>query len=304
MKKYNLHYAVLVGDTKSFNAIMIKSPELILEEDIRGYTPINIAIEENNIYFFKKMFNKIDTIKILNDEDFLSFSFLSICCKSYKILKILIEVIKLNHPHLLNRVWRKMACTEDFNEKMFINLSLSMNMNDLKVNEKDDEGDTVLTYNCGWGRVSRIKSLLKLGCDPNLSDKDGDSPLAWAVQSGYWKAVALLIKAGARCDESSRGLLGSPLHQAAYVGSYKTIELLINTGSNPKEKDKNELNFVQKAKLAKENFMELKNSSKKIIINRLSGEDVYHIYFSNNGYKIFVDNYDKIINKFEYLFKK
>lgn len=243
------------------------------------------------------MLNSFNFLKVLNEEDLRSLSSFAISYNSYNILKVLIEILKINYPYLLNNIWHELSYKGDIDERRFMKLSTLMNIDNLNINEQNNEGDTALTYNCGWGRVGRIKSLLKMGCDPNLSDRDNESPLVWAVQSGSWEAVAALVKAGAICNGSFRGSLGAPLHRAAYIGSYKMVSLLINSGADPSEKNKNEQNLVQIAKLAKENFLNLKKNSKKIILNRSSGEDVYHIYYNNKGYSIFVDNYDKIINR-------
>lgn len=53
MKKYDLHYSVLVDDKKLFNSLIAKSPELIMEKDIRDYTVLDIAIEEDKVIFLK-----------------------------------------------------------------------------------------------------------------------------------------------------------------------------------------------------------------------------------------------------------
>jgi len=72
--------------------------------------------------------------------------------------------------------------------------------------------------------------LLFIGCDVNLANADGSTPLSVACSLGSDVIVDLLLQhPGVDIDQ---GLLRTPLYEAASVGSTSIVERLITAGCN------------------------------------------------------------------------
>ena len=66
------------------------------------------------------------------------------------------------------------------------------------LNKQDQQGRTLLHYTGSRGQIDMIELLLEKGADPNIKDKNGNTPLHWC---GHVDIVELLISYGARVDE-------------------------------------------------------------------------------------------------------
>ena len=81
------------------------------------------------------------------------------------------------------------------------------------------------------------EELLARGAQVDLSDKDGRTPLWWAVASGEEKATKLLLKHGALPnDADSSGK--SPLMKAVQEGHVTQFELLMQHGAQIEQRDR------------------------------------------------------------------
>jgi len=72
-------------------------------------------------------------------------------------------------------------------------LDLSSNTFDLNPTELNE----VLIRASETGRKGIVEKLLKLGANPNLKDKNGDTALIWATRNGHTDIVEMLLNAGA-----------------------------------------------------------------------------------------------------------
>jgi hypothetical protein len=76
------------------------------------------------------------------------------------------------------------------------------------------------------------KKLLAAGKDPNEADKDGYTPLMFAITTGNAKVVEALAGAGA--DTAIADDIGNtPLHYAAGTGRWPVIVALLDAGADP-----------------------------------------------------------------------
>lgn len=73
--------------------------------------------------------------------------------------------------------------------------------------------------------------LLEHGADPNLADRDGDTPLIRAVQMRKVEITEMLLAAGAKAG-AVKERRDSPLHHAARSGSIEMAALLIRHGAD------------------------------------------------------------------------
>ena len=72
--------------------------------------------------------------------------------------------------------------------------------------------------------------LLFIGCDVNLANVDGSTPLSLACSLASDVIVGLLLQ-HPRVD-IDQGVVRTPLHEAATVGAVSIVERLITAGCN------------------------------------------------------------------------
>lgn len=83
------------------------------------------------------------------------------------------------------------------------------------------------------GNTSKLKSRIKKGkADINATDKDGHTPLYLAAATKNFKAVKILLKAGAKTNHEHE--VTTPLHAAATNDDNQIAALLIVNGANLK----------------------------------------------------------------------
>ncbi|WP_265021508.1 ankyrin repeat domain-containing protein [Wolbachia endosymbiont (group A) of Icerya purchasi] len=83
------------------------------------------------------------------------------------------------------------------------------------------------------------QSILENGEDIDAQDKDGVTPLHWAVEDNNKELAKLLIKHGADVDARNRDK-HTPLHYAAVHGYVEIAKYLIDNGANVNAQDQDE----------------------------------------------------------------
>ncbi|KAH3759948.1 26S proteasome non-ATPase regulatory subunit 10 [Pelomyxa schiedti] len=97
------------------------------------------------------------------------------------------------------------------------------------LDERDIRGRTALHAACGSGHSSIVHFLLSHHADPNLCDKQGNSPLLVASGS-YADIIKELLLAGA--DVNAPNQWGKrPLHKAAEEGNLQCAKILLESGA-------------------------------------------------------------------------
>ncbi|KAK6960937.1 ankyrin repeat domain-containing protein 29 [Biomphalaria glabrata] len=80
------------------------------------------------------------------------------------------------------------------------------------------------------GRLDDVEKLLRQGCDVNMHDSTGDSPLMAAARNGHLSVVKVLRSSGAELNFTNKE--GStPLIAATENGNMDTVEYLVKNGS-------------------------------------------------------------------------
>lgn len=118
--------------------------------------------------------------------------------------------------------------------------------NGASLNSISSFGQSALGMAAGFGHLNAVQWLLARGANPNIQDKGGLTPLAWATfmnnlqrpgnpkatktEQDYINVINALLAAGARTDILDNGGL-SVLHGAARSGSLATIKLLLDNGA-------------------------------------------------------------------------
>ncbi len=107
----------------------------------------------------------------------------------------------------------------------------------------EPDGATALAWAALRGDADIASLLLESGADPNAANVLGISPLAMALENGAEAVVSLLLASGADANRA-RENGQTPLMTAARLGQTGLMELLLDHGADP---DARERNFGQTA---------------------------------------------------------
>ena len=94
-----------------------------------------------------------------------------------------------------------------------------------------ESGRTVLHWAVQSENANLVKELLKLGADPNVKDKNWETPFFAALKLGKTDILKTLLAAGCRVTVTDRSF-NTALHIAAKDGQKDFVPLLIKAGLN------------------------------------------------------------------------
>ncbi|MGQ5702156.1 ankyrin repeat domain-containing protein [Sandaracinobacteroides sp. A072] len=105
------------------------------------------------------------------------------------------------------------------------------------INTRDyDNGDTALLIAIKRRDPPWIGFLLQNGADPNLPDREGNTPLIVSAMGGFSDGVRLLLAGKAQVDmANSRG--ETPLIKAVHARDHVTADMLLKAGADPDRTD-------------------------------------------------------------------
>lgn len=105
------------------------------------------------------------------------------------------------------------------------------------INTKDREtGESALHMVAQRADANYIRYLLQKGANPNITDRDGNSPLMNVVNKNFGEGVDILVRYGASVNlANSRG--ETPLIRAVQLRSVDVIRRLLTAGADPDKAD-------------------------------------------------------------------
>lgn len=104
------------------------------------------------------------------------------------------------------------------------------------VNYRSYEGDTALHIVTKRRDLTWVKYLLGRKADPNIGDKDGETPLMLAARIGFPEAADYMILVGANVNATNRRG-ETALIVAVQSRHPKIVEMLLEAGADPDKAD-------------------------------------------------------------------
>lgn len=106
------------------------------------------------------------------------------------------------------------------------------------INSQNTKGQTALHHAISIGNLKAAIALLNhKEINPNIADREGKTPLHYAVGKNYQNLVSKLIEKGADVNIADRNKI-TPLHIAATNDSAEIAEILLNNKANLNTQDK------------------------------------------------------------------
>ncbi|CAL1531140.1 unnamed protein product, partial [Lymnaea stagnalis] len=101
------------------------------------------------------------------------------------------------------------------------------------VNDRDNLGKTALHYSAYSGSVSGVKTLLELGGNILIKDKNKQSPFHVALVAGRYNTILIMLASPkgnyAQNDRDGEGL--TPIHLAALYRRVNILSTLVQRGA-------------------------------------------------------------------------
>ena len=96
------------------------------------------------------------------------------------------------------------------------------------INQKDNDGDTALTYAALYNKNDIIKELLNNGANPNIMGNDGHFPLKISACEGYIDIIKLLVNGGADINQVGADInqVGAELSALDYAVDYGHLNVV------------------------------------------------------------------------------
>ncbi|XP_067685971.1 uncharacterized protein [Haliotis asinina] len=129
------------------------------------------------------------------------------------------------------------ACIEQDVEA--VQAILDENPTEEEINERDRSGRTGLSHTCAHGVLPVLDMLAEIPeVDPNIPDKEGNTPLIFSSQAGHTDVVRILLQDFKIIRIDQQNKLGfTALMKSAIQGRTDCARLLLYAGADPKLRD-------------------------------------------------------------------
>ncbi len=229
-------------------AIMVKNPKAkhikewdVMKEAVSIYLVFDTAETKDNIEALKSR-DDMEKLKHLRlNEEKASYELLKEFYRDIPIVKLAVDYSVEAMPGYVKRTSSLLWGYEDS-----VQLVKEYIKQGADINERNDQGETVLNRAAAEGNIEMLKALIEANADLLLPNRDGLSPLHRAAANGHAKAVQLLIDAGALV-ESQNDKGETPLIMAADQGHRDVVDVLLKAGADPFVSDIQNKNALHKA---------------------------------------------------------
>jgi len=200
--------------------------------DIEGNTPVTLAYKKGYIKIFRYLVSYLDINQ--KDGQHNSILYYAIDKEDIETVKDLISIgIDIN----LKNYFEDAAVDRAIFKGNLEIMDILLENDNVLLNKRDYLGKTPL--------ISMIKAdnytpdqkeciidrFIEKGADVNLMDRDGNSPLAYAIKENYLSIVKLLIKNGANVNTKNKDG-NSPLVDAIQTNNLTVVKLLTENGAD------------------------------------------------------------------------
>jgi hypothetical protein len=107
----------------------------------------------------------------------------------------------------------------------------------VKVDCRADDGSTPLMVAVGLRNKKATMLLLQRKANPNLQDKDDDSPMSMAADKNDTWYLDTILKNGGNPNVESKRYGTTPMKNAILGGDFKHVQLLVKAGANLNHRD-------------------------------------------------------------------
>lgn len=104
------------------------------------------------------------------------------------------------------------------------------------LNARDEKGETGLIVAISDRRADWMRFLLQKGADPDVSARNGDTPLIAAARIGFTEAASELVRRKAKVDAANR-MNETALIIAVQGRHTPIVKLLLEAGADPDRPD-------------------------------------------------------------------
>ncbi|KAG4095691.1 ankyrin repeat-containing domain protein [Neocallimastix lanati (nom. inval.)] len=233
------HYPLMKGiNQNNFDIVFslvnygIKNNIKMSITDIEGNTPMTLAYKKGNIKIFRYLVSYLDINQ--KDGQHNSILYYAIEKEDIETVKDLISIgIDIN---LKNSFEDAAVDCAIFKGNLEI-MDILLENDNVLLNKRNYLGKTPLISmikadNYTPDQKERIiDRFIEKGTDVNLTDKDGNSPLACAIKENYLSIVKLLIKNGANVNTKNKDG-NSPLVDAIQANNLTVVKLLTENGAD------------------------------------------------------------------------
>lgn len=203
-----LHQVLYQKSTKMLPVLLSYQPDLNLNEDYMGYSPLHISVNTKNIDFISYLINK--GVAIDNTDK--------------KGRTSLLWAALWGHPQIITILVE----------------------NGADINSQAKEGYTPLLTSIMNSKGKAATLLVKLGADVNKSNYNGMAPLHGAVANDLFDTASALLKENATPNSKNDVGLTS-LHIAAIENRVKFVTLLIDNGAKINAEDNRGMSPLHRA---------------------------------------------------------
>ncbi|KXX76648.1 Ankyrin repeat domain-containing protein 50, partial [Madurella mycetomatis] len=209
-----------------------RGPE-INSVDKHGRTPLSYAVWSGNVAIVKLLIQAGAQVDIEDNTGGTPLSY-AVCSGHREMMKLLLERENQVGPEDVIVKELLFSAAKKGDEGV---VQLLLDTGKAKVDSKDNNGRTPLSWAASNGHHTVAKLLLDSGADPNSKDGNGRAPLLYAAENGHEDVIKRLLVEKANVNAQDN--IGfTALHWVAQKGHEGVMSLLLKNLADIEKKDK------------------------------------------------------------------